>query len=172
MSRQPTTRDFGIESNGQDFLADLRMSAETLFSESGWKEWKACAASTSWSAGSALRALGSMSRASICCRFSAFHDCPGKKSGNHSRTVASMHETGWEQQQEFCLHSNLTMWSEFAFSAVGHCFLCCNQFCCAVMWSLRSPFFSRFSLHAVCYAKYKTSEQCSMPNLTSRYAGF
>ena len=34
-SRQPTTREVGIGSNGQDFLADLRMSAETLFSESG-----------------------------------------------------------------------------------------------------------------------------------------
>ena len=70
-SRQPTTREVGIGSNGQDFLADLRMSAETSFSERGWKEWKACAASTSWSGGSALRVLGSMSTASISKRILA-----------------------------------------------------------------------------------------------------
>ena len=71
-SRQPTRRKVGIGSNGQDFLADLRMSAETSFSESGWKEWKACASSTSWSGGSALRTLGSMSTASISERILSF----------------------------------------------------------------------------------------------------
>ena len=34
-SRQPTRRKVGIGSNGQDFLADLRMSAVTSFSEEG-----------------------------------------------------------------------------------------------------------------------------------------
>ena len=71
-SRQPTTREVGIGSNGQDFLADLRMSAETSFTEGGWKEWKACAASTFWSGGSALRALGLMSTASISKRILSF----------------------------------------------------------------------------------------------------
>ena len=51
-----------------------------------------------------------------------------KKSVNHSRTVASMRGTGWEQQQEFGLHSDSRVWSEFALGAVGHCFLCYNQF--------------------------------------------
>ena len=54
---------------------------------------------------------------------------PVKKSVNHSRIVASMRETGWKQkQQEVCLRSDSTVWSEFAFGPVGHCFLCCNQF--------------------------------------------
>ena len=51
-----------------------------------------------------------------------------KKSVNHSRTVASMRGTGCEQQQEFGLRSDSRVWSEFAFGAVGHCFLCYNQF--------------------------------------------
>ena len=38
---------------------------------------------------------------------------PVKKSVNHSRTVASMRETGWEQHQEVRLRSDLTVWSEF-----------------------------------------------------------
>ena len=54
---------------------------------------------------------------------------PVKKSVNHSRTVASMRETGWEQQQEVRLRSDSTVWrSEFTFGSVGHCFLCCNRF--------------------------------------------
>ena len=67
-----------------------------------------------------------------------------KKSVNHPRTVASMHETGWEQQQQqrhVRLRSDSTVWSEFAFGPIGHCFLCYNQFYCVVMWSLRFPFF-------------------------------
>ena len=36
---------------------------------------------------------------------------PVKKSVNHPRNVASMRETGWEQQHEF------------GFGPVGHCFL-------------------------------------------------
>ena len=67
---------------------------------------------------------------------------PVKKSVNHSRTVASMRETGMEQQQQKVrLRSDWTVWSEFAFAPVGHCFLCCNQFFSAVIWSLRFPFF-------------------------------
>ena len=54
---------------------------------------------------------------------------PVKKSVNHSRTVASMRETGQEQQhQEVCLRRYSTVRSEFAFGPVGHCFLCCNRF--------------------------------------------
>ena len=34
---------------------------------------------------------------------------PVKKSVNHSRTVASMRETGWEQHQEVRLRSDLTV---------------------------------------------------------------
>ena len=65
-----------------------------------------------------------------------------KKSVNHSRTVASMRETGEQQQKrEVRLRSDSTVWSEFAFGPVGPCFLCCNQFLSAVMWSLRIPFF-------------------------------
>ena len=52
---------------------------------------------------------------------------PVNKSVNHSRTVASMRETGWEQQ-EVRRRSDSTVGSEFAFGPVGHCFLCCNQF--------------------------------------------
>ena len=41
---------------------------------------------------------------------------PVKKSVNHSRTVASMRETGWEKQQEAHLRSDYSIvWSEFAF---------------------------------------------------------
>ena len=54
---------------------------------------------------------------------------PVKKSVNHSRTVASMRETGQEQQhQEVRLRSDSTVRSEFAFGPVGHCFPCCNRF--------------------------------------------
>ena len=64
-----------------------------------------------------------------------------KKSVNHLRTVASMRETGREQQQqEVHLPSDSTVVT-FAFGPVGHCFLCCNQFLSAVMWNLRFPLF-------------------------------
>ena len=57
-------------------------------------------------------------------------------------TKWSMHERGWEQQQEEVrLRSGSKVWSGFAFGPVGHCFLCCNQSLSAVMWSLRFPFF-------------------------------
>ena len=52
---------------------------------------------------------------------------PVKKSVNHSRTVASMRETRWEQQ-EVGLLSDSTAGSEFAFGPVGHCYLCFNRF--------------------------------------------
>ena len=82
---------------------------------------------------------------------------PGKKSVNHSRTVASMRETGWEQQQkEVRLRSDSTVGSEFAFAPVGHCFLCCNQFLSAVMWSLRFPFFWSCVCHYMRFTTLKT----------------
>ena len=46
---------------------------------------------------------------------------PVKKSVNHSRTVASMRETGWEKQQGAHLRSVATVRSEF--NPVGHYFL-------------------------------------------------
>ena len=56
-------------------------------------------------------------------RFLAFHV------RSSSRTIASMCETVWEQQQkEVRLRSDSTVWSDFAFGPVGNCFLCCNQF--------------------------------------------
>ena len=66
---------------------------------------------------------------------------PVRKSVNHSRTVTSMSETGCEQQQEVRLRSDSTVWNEFAFGPVGHCFLYCKLFLSAVMWGLRFPFF-------------------------------
>lgn len=64
-----------------------------------------------------------------------------KKSVNHLRTVASMRETGREQQQqEVHLPSDSTVVT-FAFGPVGHCFLCCNQFLSTVMWNLCFPLF-------------------------------
>ena len=86
-----------------------------------------------------------------------------KKSVNHSRTVASMRGTGWEQQQEFGLRSDSRVWSEFAFGAVGHCFLCYNQFFFRSNVELTFSFLLvlRLSLHAVCYAKNEISEHWS-----------
>ena len=46
---------------------------------------------------------------------------PVKKSVNHSRTVASMRETGWEKQQEAHRRSDSTRF--YNSSPVGHCFL-------------------------------------------------
>ena len=45
---------------------------------------------------------------------------PVKESVNHSRTVASMRETDWDQQQhqEVRLRSDSRVWSEFAFGPV------------------------------------------------------
>ena len=57
------------------------------------------------------------------------------------------------KQKQVRLRSDLTVGSEFAFSPVGHCFLYCNQFISAVMWSLRFPFFRS----CVCHAKRFTT---------------
>ena len=87
---------------------------------------------------------------------------PVKKSVNHSRTVASMRETrlNKQQHQEVRLHSDSTVWSEFAFGLVGHCFLCCNRFFFLSNVELTFSFLVlRLSLHAVYYAKNETSEQ-------------
>ena len=82
---------------------------------------------------------------------------PVKKSVNHPRTVASMLETGWEQQQQQVrLRSDSKVWSELAFGPVGHCFLCYNQFFSAVMWSLRFPFFWSSVCHYVRFTTIKT----------------
>ena len=83
---------------------------------------------------------------------------PVKKSVNHPRTVASMLETGWEQQQQqqVRLRSDSKVWSELAFGPVGHCFLCYNQFFSAVMWSLRFPFFWSSVCHYVRFTTIKT----------------
>ena len=96
------------------------------------------------------------------CHFRLSMIAPVKKSVNHSRTVASMHKMGWEQQQkEVCLRGDSTVqWSEFAFAPVGHCFLCCNQFLSAVIVELTFSFLLvlHSSLHAAYYARNETSE--------------
>ena len=87
---------------------------------------------------------------------------PVKKSVNHSRTVASMRETrlNKQQHQEVRLRSDSTVWSEFAFGPVGHCFLRCNRFFFRSNVELTFSFLVlRLSLHAVYYAKNETSEQ-------------
>ena len=82
---------------------------------------------------------------------------PVKKSVNHSRTVASMRETGEQQQKrEVRLRSDSTVWSEFAFGPVGPCFLCCNQFLSAVMWSSRIPFFWSCVCHYMRFITVRT----------------
>ena len=77
---------------------------------------------------------------------------PVKKSVNHSRTVASMRETGCEQRQH----------QKFVFAEIRRCkvnsllvllvicFLCCNRFFSAVMWVLRFPFFWSCVCHFTC----------------------
>ena len=100
---------------------------------------------------------------------------PIKKFVNHSRTAASMRETGWDhQKQEVRLRSGSTVWSEFGFGSVGHCFLCCNQFFSAVLWSLRFPFLLvlRLSLHAVYYAKKETNEHWLQTDIVIRCPTF
>ena len=86
---------------------------------------------------------------------------PVKKSVNQSRTVASVRETGWEQQQEIRLRSDSTVWSEFSFGPVGHCFLCCKQFLSAVMWSLRFPFFWSCVCHYMRFTTLRTKNETS-----------
>ena len=78
------------------------------------------------------------------CRFSAFHDrpsceiCPSSENcREHARKVLRTTTSSSSK----LLRSDSTVWSEFAFGPVGHCFLCCNQFFAAVMWSLCFPFF-------------------------------
>ena len=89
---------------------------------------------------------------------------PVKKSVNHSRTVASMRETGLnkQQHQEVRLRSDSTVWSEFTFGPVGHCFLRCNRFFffhSNVELTFSFLLVLSLSLHAVYYAKNETSEQ-------------
>ena len=86
---------------------------------------------------------------------------PVKKSVNHSRTVASMRETGWEKQQGAHLRSDSTVWSEFAFiililSVIAFFRLCCSQFLSAVMWSLRFRFFWSCVCHYMRFTTLRT----------------
>ena len=102
----------------------------------------------------------------------------------HSRTVASMRETGWEQQQktrkqqqhqEVRLRSDSTVRSGFAFGPVGHCFLRCNRFFSAVLWSLRFPFFWSCVCHYMRFTTLRTrpvNGHCtcsSVPDLLAHY---
>ena len=89
---------------------------------------------------------------------------PVKKSVNHSRTVASMRETGWEKQQEAHLRSDSTVWSEFAFIilvllVIAFFRLCHNQFFSAVMWSLRFPFFWSCVCHYMRFTTLRTKNE-------------
>ena len=52
---------------------------------------------------------GGLATASDLAAFRLSMIAPVKKSVNHSRTVASMRETGWEQHREVRLRSELTM---------------------------------------------------------------
>ena len=54
------------------------------------------------------------------------------------------------------LRSDSKVWSELAFGPVGHCFLCCNRFFPAVMWSLRFPFFWSSVCHYMRFTTIKT----------------
>ena len=72
---------------------------------------------------------------------------PVKKSVNHSRTVANMRETGWEQQQS----SSLVL-LVIAFFAVT------DFFRSNVGLTFSFLLVLRLSLHAVYYAKNETSE--------------
>ena len=85
---------------------------------------------------------------------------PVKKSVNHSRTVASMRETGWEQHQEVRLRSDSTVWSEFALVLLVIAFFAVtNFFRSDVGLTFSFLLVLRLSLHAVFYAKNETSEQ-------------
>ena len=91
---------------------------------------------------------------------------PVKKSVNHSRTVASMRETGWEKQQEAHLRSDSTVWSEFAFImlvllVIAFIRLCRNQSFSAVMWSLRFPFFWSCVCHYMRFTALRTKNGSS-----------
>ena len=72
------------------------------------------------------RTQGGLAMAFDLAAFRLSMIAPVTKSVNHSRTVASMRETGWEQQQEVRLRRDSIVWNEFAYGPVGHCFLCCN----------------------------------------------
>ena len=98
---------------------------------------------------------GGLATASDLAAFRLSMIAPVKKSVNHSRTVASMRETGWEQQQEVRLRSDSTVWSEFAFGPVGHsAFFAVTNFFFRGNVELTFSFLLvlRLSLHAVYYA--------------------
>ena len=106
---------------------------------------------------------------------------PVKKSVNHSRTVASMRETEWEQQQhqKFVLAEiRRCEVNSLLVGPVGHCFLCCNRFFfrsnvgLTFSWLLvlRLSFYMRFTalrtrpvnIHCTCTCS-------SMPDLLAHY---
>ena len=60
-------------------------------------------------AGSEIRYQGGLATAFDLAAFRLSMIAPVKKSVNHSRTVASMRETGWEKQQEAHLRSDSTV---------------------------------------------------------------
>ena len=89
---------------------------------------------------------------------------PVKKSVNHSRTVVSMRETGWEQHQHLI--------KKFVFAATRQCevnsllvllviafFAVTDFFRSNVELTFSFPLVLRLSLHAIYYAKNETSEQ-------------
>ena len=113
-----------------------------------------------------LQSGGGLATASDLAAFRLSMIAPVKKSVNHSRTVASMRETGWEKQQEAHLRSDSTVWSKFAFMilvllVIAFFRLCHNQFFSAVMWSLRFPFFWSCVCHYVRFATLRTKNETS-----------
>ena len=108
---------------------------------------------------------GGLATASDLAAFRLSKIAAVQKSVNHSRTIASMRETGWEKQQEAHLRSDSTVWSEFAFIilvllVITVFRLCRNQFFFGGNVELKFSFLLvlRLSLHAVYYAKNETSE--------------
>ena len=99
---------------------------------------------------------------------------PVKKSVNHSRPVASMRETGWEQQQrqEVRLRSDSRVWSEFALDLLVIAFFAVTDFFRSnVGLTFSFLLVLRLSLHAIYYAKNETSEQSSYMFLDARPFG-
>ena len=87
---------------------------------------------------------------------------PVKKSVNHSRPVASMRETGWEQQQhqEVRLRSDSRVWSEFALGLLVIAFFAVTDFFRSNVGLTFSFLLAlRLWLRAVYYAKNETSKQ-------------
>ena len=109
---------------------------------------------------------GGLATASDLAAFRLSKIAAVQKSVNHSRTIASMRETGWEKQQEAHLRSDSTVWSEFAFIilvllVIAFFRLYRNQFFSAVMWSLRFPFFWSCVCHYMRFTTLRTKNETS-----------